>query len=783
MAVDLTASLQGKLSDPILMEWALQHYSNAKVRDEDYAAELCLCWFDPDTLRHWLASDDQSLSRRLLAYLPVSAFEPLKQELCGWWRDWSGSLAGISAPVLAKLDPNTAAQLFSARGGDADIDAETIIGIINALPDLKKRYALILLKVIAGGNLDTDFQDSFSIQAILERLQPAAMQLDPMIGMRIVDARLSNTEDAVHVLDGIALGSPEYAACAELVRDRRGGDSKQRFADLAPLFQPSAPLAELDRLCEEAGTPLDVLPLVVEWASADQRASIERLLDLIPEDRAQQSRESVIATLLGVVASAAGLKQLDTVGMSLADTLALLAADLRRVPHRDALVERLCEFPREQITPALLETFSGVRQQYGGIGLAAVMGTLGCEQFAAPLIAAMSADGGDFLCEQAELSLVKIGEPALAELIRGWDGLDFSQRIYGYGVLECVGGDTASEFAVARFDALFEDDPENWCGLAKHAPDPRLLPLLEPQLQRHQRYIDECYFIIATLLGTDDHNIEQLSEQLNAHRIEQQHRQDALQRGEWFTPSLDLELECPECGQTNQYRVTQVAYSPQADQQHFLLGMELACVSCQAHTDLSITEQAKVPLAAQLLASRAEPLARSGLLRERQLPHLGRQRSVGEILEYCQSALSTTPQDPAALIRQAVCYRDGLSRPRYARQFFERALAAQPLAAEASLALATELANTGADAEALQLLDEALANKDRWSLFVTDIIKPVDHARHFAKLYNHLTDEGKAGGRGALAEDFLGVGKKVGRNDPCPCGSGRKYKKCCLSRG
>jgi len=23
-------------------------------------------------------------------------------------------------------------------------------------------------------------------------------------------------------------------------------------------------------------------------------------------------------------------------------------------------------------------------------------------------------------------------------------------------------------------------------------------------------------------------------------------------------------------------------------------------------------------------------------------------------------------------------------------------------------------------------------------------------------------------------------GQKVGRNDPCPCGSGKKYKKCCL---
>lgn len=35
----------------------------------------------------------------------------------------------------------------------------------------------------------------------------------------------------------------------------------------------------------------------------------------------------------------------------------------------------------------------------------------------------------------------------------------------------------------------------------------------------------------------------------------------------------------------------------------------------------------------------------------------------------------------------------------------------------------------------------------------------------------------------ALGSLFEGKGgrKKVGRNAPCPCGSGRKYKKCCLS--
>lgn len=24
--------------------------------------------------------------------------------------------------------------------------------------------------------------------------------------------------------------------------------------------------------------------------------------------------------------------------------------------------------------------------------------------------------------------------------------------------------------------------------------------------------------------------------------------------------------------------------------------------------------------------------------------------------------------------------------------------------------------------------------------------------------------------------------KEIGRNDPCPCGSGKKYKKCCIDK-
>lgn len=35
----------------------------------------------------------------------------------------------------------------------------------------------------------------------------------------------------------------------------------------------------------------------------------------------------------------------------------------------------------------------------------------------------------------------------------------------------------------------------------------------------------------------------------------------------------------------------------------------------------------------------------------------------------------------------------------------------------------------------------------------------------------------------ARPEPYERAGPKVGRNDPCPCGSGRKYKRCCGAAG
>jgi preprotein translocase subunit SecA len=46
------------------------------------------------------------------------------------------------------------------------------------------------------------------------------------------------------------------------------------------------------------------------------------------------------------------------------------------------------------------------------------------------------------------------------------------------------------------------------------------------------------------------------------------------------------------------------------------------------------------------------------------------------------------------------------------------------------------------------------------------------------KKERELADLNFVGGDGSTSARPVNGGQKVGRNDPCPCGSGKKYKKC-----
>jgi uncharacterized protein YecA (UPF0149 family) len=52
----------------------------------------------------------------------------------------------------------------------------------------------------------------------------------------------------------------------------------------------------------------------------------------------------------------------------------------------------------------------------------------------------------------------------------------------------------------------------------------------------------------------------------------------------------------------------------------------------------------------------------------------------------------------------------------------------------------------------------------------------------FEEEKKHLQPLPKKNKDGSVGEQTVVKGEQVGRNDPCPCGSGKKYKKCCLGK-
>ena len=60
-----------------------------------------------------------------------------------------------------------------------------------------------------------------------------------------------------------------------------------------------------------------------------------------------------------------------------------------------------------------------------------------------------------------------------------------------------------------------------------------------------------------------------------------------------------------------------------------------------------------------------------------------------------------------------------------------------------------------------------------WACFEKNDYSSIDLDSVTNKLVDKISDEIK---------DSLNCNVKVGRNDPCPCGSGKKYKKCCLDK-
>jgi uncharacterized protein len=62
-----------------------------------------------------------------------------------------------------------------------------------------------------------------------------------------------------------------------------------------------------------------------------------------------------------------------------------------------------------------------------------------------------------------------------------------------------------------------------------------------------------------------------------------------------------------------------------------------------------------------------------------------------------------------------------------------------------------------------------------------DVLVTLDWTRGTEDVFDEDGEEAR--GLNRVSERVGQESRNVGRNDPCPCGSGKKFKKCCLATG
>lgn len=785
--IDPIAGAAGKLDDPLMLEWAVQYYDQLPANARDARARVESTWFHDVVLARLVEQEDLETLTSLFRLLPPEHFANLVPLMLKRWVDWPGRMASLALPILAKYVPGALLDLLEnslsrmEQGSKLDPARFSDLRVLRAAGPAERclhfldrlaRYALGLPEADVGRNL--------LLSGLLQEADALGFETleRVLVGGLRVESRDYVQESMLNRLFRGLFGHSEYL---DLVFACGRQQATQELRTLAPFFEPSAPLDQLDQWITTP-PPLDAILPVLEAAGriAPGGAVLHSLLisgsTLVSLLSGQRASQLAVAGCI----HAYTLGDFNATGLDLPGTLNLLAADLDRPRWAQALCARLTQFPRAEVASRLMERLPTVSHSYGGVQIAQAMGTLAWDEFVSCLMDALDENQPDYLCVAAQTALMAIGAPARDALIADWDQLDMSQCIFGLSVISAIGGQAAADFAVIRFEELLAEQEESFCELALAVPDLRVLERLRPELRRKQSLIDRCYAILARLLDKDDEEAQAAQQRALAEYARSAQWRENLEYGGFSRDSLSLSLRCPICGGVNNYDVAGAILPGQWHRDlPYLIEDEFPCVSCGAWVEFEFTPKAMMALTAETIlitAAKESRKDRRPLVRLLDCSIGGRVMPIAAGLKSLRERVDQNPKDSQAWYQLGVFYAS-IRRPRAAREAYEHAAVASPAVVDVALRQAELLVVGGHPENALQRLVEAWARQPDWQFFGD----PKTVQQQFVDLHNRLRRELGRTDLPALHPASMSTPRKVGRNDPCPCGSGKKFKKCCGS--
>ena len=425
---------------------------------------------------------------------------------------------------------------------------------------------------------------------------------------------------------------------------------------------------------------------------------------------------------------------------------------------------------------------------------ASLLGAWGSEGAIPILRGALVPGDDDELPVAAGEALVNIGEPAVDPVLEALASAEDP------GVLEecldvCIRlpSRRAVTAIARRFEDLFIRVPDALLDAVGRIGAREFVEPLRAEVREGERQAEDTFAFLCDLHGVADGRLSVIRDRQNRDKSRAAGIDQDLP--DLTEEHIDLALQCNGCRRTYTYPVKAVYVDPDLEEEDRIqpfIKDRIHCKGCGREDDYTLAPAGHLALTARLILLMAriekegpEAGAEGPLFLMRMGLTDGRRMNPREARSNYEARLAKRPDDPALLIGYGNILRF-LEETERAEAAYRRALELDPQAAEAHASLGQLAEERGDLANALSAYEQclALARKARF-YHVRDrreFLRGVEAARDGVEAARamQLPDPVPAQAKleTLVAQDR--GGPKVGRNAPCPCGSGRKYKKCCL---
>ncbi len=403
---------------------------------------------------------------------------------------------------------------------------------------------------------------------------------------------------------------------------------------------------------------------------------------------------------------------------------------------------------------------------------------------------------------------VKESGPTAVEIVRPvFDNFDANRTDYALGVLKDIPTTEAADIIMRHWENLWINNKDSLLGAVRGIGDRRFIEFLKKEMKEGELHEAEVFILLCMINGITDPLFDKAKEEIRKHKKELKKRLNLVKSNgpaKLLKEPIDVELRCRTCRRRYYYSIESIMLHTKSTD--YCIIEKIRCKNCGVVDNYEITPKGqhaldmRIILFAGLDDAGKKEIAGGFFKFGRVMPVYGKERTNDEALAFYEKKLEDNPENVEFLIGYANLLRN-TKRTGDAELQYRKAAAIDPFAIEAYASLGQIAEDNGDSVSAYEYYKRAseiihtarfyklTMDVDRFRETVLDSleylrnklgIKPVQPSPAPVVLppERGKSVEPETGGAGSFVNP-----PKAGRNAPCPCGSGKKYKKCCLQKG